>query len=185
MVRADERMIEIVPQPGAFVTCIRASALDDGQFVRQGLDCATISGAAELAGDDDVAALRAIVGPQAPTRVVEEFERVYVLDDAFHGSLYAIADHGVAWTTSERVSGHLNRSRRLSLPLPSYIADTIEQHTVVADAIEPHDPDAAQVVLRSHLVIVLTGLPEVERPHPDYFESDLDRAWARAVSRSR
>jgi len=79
---------------------------------------------------------------------------------------------GIAWTLSQRASGHLNRIRRLSLPLPTYIGEMIDEHRDVLDAVEFHDPAAAEEALRHHLKMVLASLPAIERAHPDYFEDE-------------
>jgi DNA-binding GntR family transcriptional regulator len=104
-----------------------------------------------------------------------------VLDDEFHSSLCELGGHAVAWSISQCANGHLNRVRRLSLPLPSYIAEMVDQHGAIVDAIAARDPEGARGSLRHHLGMVLAGLPEVERIHPDYFENDEDRVWAREL----
>ena len=53
----DERLVEIVPQLGTFVTRIATPAVADAQFIREALECAAIRRAAELATEDDIAAL--------------------------------------------------------------------------------------------------------------------------------
>jgi DNA-binding GntR family transcriptional regulator len=83
-----------------------------------------------------------------------------------------LSGHGIAWTLSQRAGGHLNRVRRLSLPLPTYIGEMIEEHRAVVEAIAAHDPDAAEEALRHHLRMVLASLPEIERAHPEYFEDE-------------
>lgn len=178
----DDRLVEIVPQLGTFVARISRAALEDAHFVRTALESAAVTRAALRAGDEDVAALRAIVCRQAQARDEEDVDRFYVLDDEFHGSLCELSGHGIAWTISQRASGHLNRIRRLSLPLPTYVAEMVQQHTVVVDAIGARKPAAAQRALTHHLGMVLAGLPEVAELHPQYFEDDDDRAWARGFA---
>ena len=178
----DDRLVDIVPQLGTFVTRITRSALEDAQFIRQSLECAAVADAARQADEDDISELRAIVMRQARTRDAGDLDCFYALDDEFHSRLCSIGGRAVAWSISQRASGHLNRVRRLSLPMHDYIAEMVTQHTAVVDAVAERDPAAAEEQLRAHLSRVLTGLGEIALAQPAYFEDDADRDWALALS---
>ncbi|MBO0768330.1 MAG: GntR family transcriptional regulator [Solirubrobacterales bacterium] len=181
----DDRLVEIVPQFGTFVTHITRVALEDAQFVREALECAAVIAAARAASDEDVDALRAIVTRQSQTRDKNDLNHFYMLDDEFHASLCELGGHGIAWSISQRASGHLNRVRHLSLPLPDYIPEMVDQHSAVVDAIGARDPARAEAALREHLSQVLSGLAAVGANHPEYFETDADRDWALELSKAR
>jgi GntR family transcriptional regulator, rspAB operon transcriptional repressor len=168
----EERLVAVVPQLGTFVTRISTTAVGDAQFVREALECAAIREAARRARDEDVAALEAIVASQEETRAAADFDRFYVLDDALHRALCDLSGHGIAWSLSQRASGHLNRVRHLSLPIPSYLGEMIEEHRAVVAAVSAHDPDAAEQALRHHLRMVLSSLPAIRAQHPEYFEEE-------------
>src|SRR5207248_2271068 len=57
----DDRLVEVVPQLGTFVSRISVRDLEGAQFIRQAIECAAVRLAAERAGSEDVAALEAIV----------------------------------------------------------------------------------------------------------------------------
>src|SRR3954462_4558175 len=83
----DERLVQIVPQLGTFVTRISTSAVADAQFIREALECACVRRAAELASEDDVATLEDNLRAQERARDSDDFDAFYVLDDAFHHAL--------------------------------------------------------------------------------------------------
>ncbi len=168
----DERLVEIVPQLGTFVTRISVSAIHDAQFVREALECAAVRLGAQRADDEDIAALRAIVRRQEETQDSHDFDRFYVLDDELHRALCDLSGHGIAWSLSQRANGHLNRIRRLSLPLPAYIGEMIQEHSAVIDAVERRDPELADEKLRHHLRMVLSSLPRIESEHPEFFAQE-------------
>jgi DNA-binding GntR family transcriptional regulator len=178
----DDRMVQIVPQLGTFVTRITRASLEDAQFIRESLECAAVADAAASASDDEIAGLRAIVARQIQTRDAADLECFYALDDEFHSTLCRIGSRSIAWSISQRASGHLNRVRRLSLPMHDYIAEMVRQHTTVVDAVAEHDSDGAMGALAAHLSRVLFGLGEIAQEHPDYFEDESDRRWALALS---
>jgi GntR family transcriptional regulator, rspAB operon transcriptional repressor len=168
----EERLVEVVPQLGTFVTRISDEAVADAQFVREALECAAIRETAVRASDDDVAALDAIVARQEETQAKSDFDRFYELDEELHQTLCDLSGRGIAWSLSQRAKGHLNRVRRLSLPEPGYLSEMIAEHRSVVAAVAAHDPDEAERALRHHLRMVLSSLPAIRAHHPDYFEEE-------------
>jgi DNA-binding GntR family transcriptional regulator len=168
----DQRLVDIVPQLGTFVTRINVQAIHDAQFAREALECAAIRLTAQRVRPADVATLEAIVARQEQTRDDHDFDAFYVLDDELHRALSDLSGHEVAWSLAQRANGHLNRVRRLSLPVPSYLGEMIEEHRAVVDAVAAGDPDAAEQALRHHLRMVLSGLDAIRDEHPDYFEEE-------------
>ena len=166
----EERLVEVVPQLGTFVTRISDGAVEDAQFVREALECAAIRETAVRATAADVAALEAIVARQEQTAA--DFDGFYVLDDELHHMLCDLSGREIAWSLSQRAKGHLNRIRRLSLPEPGYVAEMIAEHRAVVAAVAAHDPDEAERALRHHLRMVLSTLPAIRSQHPDYFEQE-------------
>lgn len=166
----DDRLIEIVPQLGTFVSRISVQAVGDAQFIREALECAAVRRAAELSGEDDVARLEENLHSQERAREVGDLDSFYLLDDDFHRGLCDLSGHLAVWAVSDRAKSHLNRVRRLSLGMPDYVGEMISEHRAVVDAIAAHDPDSAEDRLRHHLRMVLREVPSLREQHPDYFE---------------
>src|SRR3954469_23521703 len=168
----DDQLVQIVPQLGTFVSPISVSGVDDAQFLREALECSAVRLAAERADRGDVAQLGALIGRQEHARDAANADAFYVLDDELHSTLCELSGRPIAWTIVARANGHLNRVRRLSLAEPRYIAEMIEEHKAVVDAVGQGDPDAAEDALRHHLRMVLSDLPTIRHGHPDYFEDN-------------
>ncbi|HEY1778050.1 MAG TPA: GntR family transcriptional regulator [Solirubrobacteraceae bacterium] len=168
----DERFVQIVPQLGTYVTPISVAAVEDAQFIRESLECAAVRIVAVSAESGDLAALEGLVQRQTEVSEHGDHARFAVLDDEFHAALCELAGRPVAWEVAQRVKGHLNRVRRLSLPQPEYLAEMVAEHRLVLDALHRHDPDEAESALRHHLRMVLSALPAIRAQHPDYFEEE-------------
>jgi DNA-binding GntR family transcriptional regulator len=168
----DDRLVEIVPQLGTFVTRISPAAVADAQFVRESLECAAVKLAAPRADAESVETLAAILRRQTETHESGDLDRFYVLDDEFHHAICDLSGHGIAWLLSQRASGHLNRIRRLSLTQPDYIEQMIDEHHAVLTAIEKNRPSQGEKALRHHLRMVLSSLPDIKLLHPDFFAAD-------------
>jgi DNA-binding GntR family transcriptional regulator len=168
----DDRFVQIVPQFGTFVTRISTAAVEDAQFIRESLECAAVRLAATRASEADLAALDGLVRRQAEVVGHGDYERFALLDDEFHAALCELAGRPVAWEVAQRVKGHLNRVRRLSLPQPRYLDEMVAEHRLVLDALQRHDPDGAEQTLRHHLRMVLSALPAIRAEHPEYFDDE-------------
>lgn len=166
----DDRLVEIVPQLGTFVSHISVDAVGDAQFMREALECSAVRLAADRAGEAEIAALRAIVARQQAARDARDLEGFVRLDDELHETLCDVSGHAVAWTVVQRINAHLKRIRRLSVPQPDYIGKMVAEHEEVVEAVARHDADAAEAALRHHLQMVLSGLPAIRSDHPEYFE---------------
>lgn len=165
----DDRLVEIVPQFGTFVSKISIASVEDAQFVREALECAAIRLAAERVTDADLEQLGVIIAEQDRAHEAGDFDAFYVSDDRFHAALCALSGRSIAWSVVQRADGHLNRVRRLSLNVPEYMGEMIAEHRDVVAALGKHDPDESEAVLRHHLRMVLSGLEPIRAEHPGYF----------------
>jgi DNA-binding GntR family transcriptional regulator len=169
---SDDQLVQIVPQLGTFVSRISVSGVDDAQFLREALECSAVRLAAERVDKPGMAALSTLIARQEAARDANDASGFFVLDDELHSTLCELSGRPIAWTIIARANGHLNRVRRLSLAQPSYIAEMIEEHKAVVDAVGTGDADAAEDALRHHLRMVLSDLPNIRHDHPEYFEDD-------------
>jgi DNA-binding GntR family transcriptional regulator len=167
----DDRLVEIVPQLGTFVSPISTRAVADAQFIREALECAAVRAAAPRVTADDLEALEQNLAAQDRARGSADFDAFYVLDDQFHQAICDLSGRNV-WNITQRAKGHLNRIRRLSLPMPSYLAEMIAEHRDIVTHLAEHDPDAAEVALRHHLQMVLREVPRIREQHPGFFDED-------------
>jgi DNA-binding GntR family transcriptional regulator len=170
----EDRLVETVPQLGSFVARVSATAIGDAQFIREALECAAIRLSAKVAGEADIVELEENLQGQDRAREIGDLDAFYLLDDSFHHRLCDLSGHVTVWTVSERAKAHLNRIRRLSLGMPSYLEEMIAEHHQVLDAVAANDPDLAEAHLRAHLRTVLREVPRMRDEHPDYFDQPTD-----------
>jgi DNA-binding GntR family transcriptional regulator len=165
----DDRLVEIVPQLGTFVSPINPQAVADAQFIREALECAAVRRAAELVSEDDLARLAENLEAQDRANAAGDLDAFYLLDDAFHQGLCDLSGHPTVWVVSERAKSHLNRVRRLSLDAPNYLPEMINEHREVLAALAEHEPTLAENALRTHLRMVLREVPRLRAQNPVYF----------------
>jgi DNA-binding GntR family transcriptional regulator len=166
----EDRLVNIVPQLGTFVARISEQAVADAQFVREALECAAVRCAADRMTADQLLALQENVAAQDRAEAIGDHDGFFLLDEDLHHRLCDLSGHATVWTVSERAKSHLNRVRRLSLGMPSYVNLMIDEHRAIVAALAQRDAEGAENALRHHLRMVLSELPHIREQHPDYFE---------------
>jgi GntR family transcriptional regulator, rspAB operon transcriptional repressor len=166
----DERLVEVVPQLGTFVTFIEEDAVADAHFVRESLEVNAVRHAPSIL---DARALQPIednLDAQERAAELGDDDAFARLDDELHHLLCDLSGRSVAWRLSERARGQLDRVRRLSLPDAGYRRQMLAEHRAVVAAVTAGDADGAERELRHHLRMVLSSLPDIRRAHPEYFQ---------------
>jgi DNA-binding GntR family transcriptional regulator len=72
---------------------------------------------------------------------------------------------------SETAWLHVNRARRLNLPLPGRLAATVAEHRAIITALAARDPVAARTATRHHLRQLLALIEPLERERPELFKA--------------
>ena len=67
-----------------------------------------------------------------------------------------------------RQSGHLDRLRRLHLPIPGKAHAVLRDHAAIVDAIAAGDVPGAEAALRGHLTGTLANVEEIRASFRDY-----------------
>ncbi|WP_289150532.1 GntR family transcriptional regulator [uncultured Salipiger sp.] len=165
---AEEGLLEIRPQRGSFVRKISLEAVMDARFVREAVEADIVKACAADPAPGLVEELRDQI--EAQQRLVDDRPAAFVpLDDMFHRTLAQAAGRPNAWAVIEGMKTQMDRVRQMtSINFP--LAHLITQHNAVVDAIEAHDPLAAEQAMRGHLRMILQDLPAIREDFPDYFD---------------
>jgi DNA-binding GntR family transcriptional regulator len=166
-----EGLVEIYPQHATLVARIDVNAARQAHFLRLAIELEAVRAVAARADDGIVAALRQAIA--ALRRLgAREYEGFATADRAFHQLFYEAAGVPDLFQLVRRHSGHLDRLRRLNLPLPGKMASVIKDHEALVAAVARGDPDRAAAVLRRHLSGTLRIVDQIRARHPDYLLPD-------------
>jgi len=165
---AQDGLVAIYPQSGSFVTQISLTQLEEAQFVRERLECGIIHRVAERADKRALSSLRQLLQRQEQAAGEDDAEQFHELDEALHESFCTIAGWPDVWRLIHRSKVHMDRVRRLSLPLDGHMPLLVEQHRTIVDAVIRQDADGAEAAMRGHLrevfstisLLRLDSLPE-------------------------
>jgi DNA-binding GntR family transcriptional regulator len=161
---AEDRLVEILPQRGSFITPIRLHEVLEARFIREALEIAVVREAAESGRAEILGRLESLL--QAQRAAARDKE----LDEAFHHTFSESIDKQRCWRLIQSVKHQLDRVRYLSLPEPGNLALLIRQHAAIAEAVLAGKPEKAETLMRAHLREVLRFIEQKHAKEPDLFE---------------
>jgi GntR family transcriptional regulator, rspAB operon transcriptional repressor len=163
-------LVDVFPQSGTIVSLIDVPLARQAQFLRRAIEQEAVRVLAEAPDPALIDQLRALIGEQRRLFGEQNLERFNEADLAFHKRLYEAAGVPHLWTLVRDRSGHIDRIRRLHLPIDDKAAQIVRDHAAIVDAIANGDPDLAQSELRGHLSRSLAFSDELRIRFPGYFK---------------
>lgn len=166
---AEDELVDIFPQSGTFVSRIKAAAIPEALDIRQALENLTTGRAAERHTVQDLHRLDAVLAQQASLAATTNTAAFHEADELFHETIGDISRHQGIWRLVKQVKVQIDRTRRLTLPVPGRMTQVVAEHRAIRDAIAAGDPQAAQAAMTRHLGVVLPDLKNLSLEYPTYF----------------
>jgi DNA-binding GntR family transcriptional regulator len=168
----EEGLVDIFPQHATVVSQINVTSALQAHFLRRAIELEVVRTLSQQRDAALIAQLRVMIAGQKKLRDVKNYEQFSVLDQAFHRQMYEAAGVPQLWDLVRRGGGHIDRLRRLHLPVAGKTAAVVRDHTEIVDAIEKGDAESAQAALRKHLSSTLNQLDQIRASHPDFLTDD-------------
>ncbi|MGC3983784.1 MAG: GntR family transcriptional regulator [Pseudorhodoferax sp.] len=165
---AEEGLVDVFPQHATLVSRIDLRAARQAHFLRRSIELELVRELALRRPQGLVEALRRQIALQQALAEAQQYGEFVAADRQFHQLLYAAADMAALVELVGRVSGHVDRLRRLHLPTAGKTASILRDHRAIAEAIAAGDGAAAQEALRAHLSGTLSAVEEIRQQFPDY-----------------
>lgn len=163
-----EGLVDIFPQHATMVSRINLSAAKQSHFLRRAVELEVARVLAEQADGGLVAVLQSHIARQQALAESDDHAEFVRADQAFHQALYEAAGVPDLWQLVRRGSGHVDRLRRLHLPMPGKMQAVVRDHRHIVDAIAKRDPDLAQQCVRGHLSDTLGKIDDIRQKSPSY-----------------
>jgi GntR family transcriptional regulator, rspAB operon transcriptional repressor len=162
-------LVDVFPQSGTMVSLIDVPQARQAQFLRHAIELEAVRKVALAPTADTVRKLRDALVEQRERAKANDLEGFSHADLAFHRSLYDAADVPDLWALVRRQSGHIDRIRRLHLPVRGKVGQILRDHAAIVKAIADAKPGRAQAELRAHLSQSLAYSDELRVRFPNYF----------------
>jgi DNA-binding GntR family transcriptional regulator len=163
---AEEALVDIFPQHATVVSRIDLDHARQAAFLRRSIEVEVVH---NLAGNPDPALIEKLQQnlrqqqALAESGALAEFSAV---DRAMHRMMYDAAGVPDLWTVMLKRNGHIERLRRLHLPMKGKVDQTIRDHIAIVAAIAAGDPAAAAQEVRAHLSRSLAFIDGIRAQYP-------------------
>jgi DNA-binding GntR family transcriptional regulator len=165
----EEGLVEIYPQRATVVSPIDLPMARQAQFLRRSIEQEAVRLLAEAPDRDLVRRLQAIIAGQKDLAARQDYDGFSASDLAFHKALFDAAGAPDLFLMMRRHSGHIDRIRRLYLPVEGKTAQIIRDHGAIVKAIAEGKPEAAQRHMRDHLSRSIAQWDEMRKTFPGHF----------------
>lgn len=163
-----ERLVDIFPQYLTRVSGIDLDSARQAHVLRLSVELEVAHGLAQQPDPALEAKLLALVDRQRACLQSDDLGGFVVTDMAFHKTMFEAARLMEIFDLIRNVSGHLDRLRRLHLPVQGKAQSVLDDHTAIAQAIGRGDPAAAYGAARGHLSGTLSALDSLRERYPGY-----------------
>ena len=165
-----EGLVDVVPQAGTFVARFSMAEIREGAFIREAIELAAAEQVAATATPGQITELRRNLRVQEALVADGDIAGFYQTDAAMHEMILSCTGFRRLAQVSDTAWLHVNRARRLILPVEGRVAATLDEHRAIIDAIAAHDAEAARAATRTHLRQLVRYLEPLERERPELFE---------------
>jgi DNA-binding GntR family transcriptional regulator len=165
---SEEGLVDVFPQHATLVSRIDIAAARQAHFLRRSIELELVHQLALEAPAGLVEQMKATIAQQAALSAAQRYGDFVGADRAFHRLMYEAGGVPDLWEMVSRVSGHVDRLRRLHLPTAGKTEAILRDHRAIVRGIEGKNPAAAQSALRKHLSGTLSAVDEICRQYPDY-----------------
>lgn len=172
----EEGLVDVYPQSRTIVTLLDLRQARELQIMRSAIESQLAKAIATKADEQLIETLADTISTQTAALKSEDFEAFAKADAAFHEAQYRFCDVAGLWDVVTRRRGHMDRFRRLHLPVHDKERQVLSEHRKIFKAIRSKKPDAAEEATRYHLSRTFAVTDQIVTAFPEYFLPDTE-AW--------
>ncbi len=165
---AEEGLVDIFPQHGTVVSRIDLRKVHEAHFLRRAIELEVVGIVAKAPTKELIARLRDLLARQRAMHQLRDRRAFTEADQAFHRTLFEVANVPELWSLIRGQSGHLDRLRRLHLPSPGKADSIMAQHRAIIDAVAAGNLDKARDSMRKHLADTIANTDKIRKKFPQY-----------------
>lgn len=167
---ANDGLVDVVPQSGTHVSYFSMDEIREGVFLREALEVATVAKVARDITEDQLKKLSRNMRLQELLVDDDDTAGFYQADEEFHHLLMEFTGFQRLPDVAQTVSLQVTRARLLLLPTPGRVAETLEEHRGLFNAIRDRDEQAAQREMQRHIGQLLPRIAALQSDKPELFQ---------------
>jgi len=168
---AEDKLIDIFPQRGSFVSPIILQKVQEGHFARVALELAVLLEASKHWTEKASSEAKKAIKLQQQFSKSGDLWSFHTADELFHRNFADAAKLEGIWGTILSVKTHLDRVRHLANPVKGHMEKVISEHRTVVQHLDNGNAEAAVEAMRQHLDSLHTTIARLKALHSaDFLE---------------
>ena len=168
---AAENLVFLDPARGMVVHAPDAAEIEDVFVMREALDGLAARLAAHRVTPSELARLRVIIASMKDAVTHDRREQIVIANQRFHDVIYAAAGNRMLARVASDLRDFVRRFSTLPFASPDRVVHVLTEHEAILDALERHDPEAAERASDAHLENAREYLVRIELQ--EYSEAGL------------
>lgn len=164
----EDGLVDIFPQYATRVSRIDVDHARQAQFLRLSVEVEAVRRLSKSSPKETADAMDRVLRQQQAVADPSTYDQFDALDREFHRVLYEQSGNTLLWRVIRQQSVHLDRLRRLNLPMEGKIQSLLQEHRAIVDAIKEGDEEAAVSALRRHLSGTLSIIDAIRAKFPTF-----------------
>jgi len=164
----EDGLVDIFPQYATRVSRIDVHHARQAQFLRLSVEVEAVRRLCVVSPEETAETLLTVLRQQEAVADPASYDRFDALDREFHRVLYERSGNTLLWKVVRQQSVHLDRLRRLNLPMEGKMQSLLKEHRAVVEAIGAGDESEAVRALRQHLSGTLSIIDAIRSKFPTY-----------------
>jgi GntR family transcriptional regulator, rspAB operon transcriptional repressor len=164
-----EHLVDVFPQHATVVSVINLDHAKQAQFMRKALEIEIVKRLVSECSKEVIEALLLEIKRQKAFFSIDDYHSFMLSDHNFHRMMFEAAYVPELWELMRQQSGHIDRLRRLHLPISGKMASIIQDHEAIISAIIEKNLIKAEDTVRGHLSRSLDFSDKLKEKYPEYF----------------
>lgn len=166
---AQEKLVDIFPQKGTYVSLIDLDHVAESRFIRETLEREVLRRACKHFPDDAFFRLDSFLALQELCIKENRWAEFYTHDSNMHGAIFAGCDKERTWDMIQYMSTHDNRVKILNITTGYELPELLQQHKTLIKAIRDKNPVLAKKTIHNHLTKVKQDIKPLLNDFPHWF----------------
>ncbi|CCU80924.1 regulatory protein GntR, HTH [Halanaerobium saccharolyticum subsp. saccharolyticum DSM 6643] len=166
----EEKLINIYPQRGTFVSLIDINSVENFKFVREKLEISNLIKSCEMLNQKDILELQTNIEMQEICLKRDDHVCFYKYDNEFHKMLFNCSGRADVWETINKSSMDLNRMRILSLYTNFNRPDVLSDHKEILEAVKSRNIKNSEKAMKAHMDRIVFDTEKMVNDYKNYFK---------------
>ncbi len=149
---AAENLVLADPARGIVVHAPEPSEIEDVFILREALDSLAARLAAHRITPSELARLHLIVESMREATETDRREQIILANARFHDVIYGAAGNRMLARVARDLRDFVRRFSTLPFASPDRVHHVLDEHLAILEALENHDPEAAERASKGHLM---------------------------------